>query len=72
MKEFLKAVVADIPNNDRAEFEAEVKQLLKRTRQKLLGEVQTMLAAYNVSRQADLDLLRKEIDRIFLEDEDVL
>lgn len=68
MKEFIDATIPIVPIEQQEQFRLEAEQLIRRTRQRLLGEVQAMLANYNISRQADLDLLRKEIDLIFLED----
>ncbi len=67
MQSFLNKVLPGLPGEVHEELEKEVKQLVARTKKKLLGQVQTMLAAYNSSRQADLDLLRKQIDTLFLE-----
>lgn len=67
MQTFLANVFPGLPGEVHAEVEKEVKQLVRRVRQQLLGEIQMMLANYNLELQEDLELLRKEIDRIFLE-----
>lgn len=68
MKEFLDHILPTIPPDQQEDFKEEVEYLISRTRKQLLGEVQTLLAAFNTVHQADLDLLRKEIDRIFLQE----
>jgi hypothetical protein len=70
MKRFLNDILPGLPGEVHTEVEKEVKQLVARTRKQLLGEMQQLLAAYNLSQQADLDHLRREIDRLFLEAED--
>lgn len=67
MQKFLEETLPSIPPERQDQFKKDAQRLVDRTRQRLLGEVQALLATYNIGRQADLDLLRKEIDRIFLE-----
>lgn len=54
-------------DDSNADCKNECRELVYRIRQQLLGEVQMLLAAYNVRQQVCLELLRKEIDRLFLE-----
>jgi hypothetical protein len=70
MDKFLEKILPGLPGEVHTEVEKEVKQLIARTRKRLLGELQQMLAAYNLSHQADLDHLRREVDRLFMEAEE--
>jgi hypothetical protein len=70
MEAFLNNILPGLPGEVHTEVEKEVRRLIARTRKRLLGEIQQMLAAYNVSHQADLDYLRREVDRLFMEAEE--
>lgn len=68
MNAFLGKIFPHLPPEIHAEIDKEIRKIIQRNKRDLLGEVQSMLGSYSSSRAADLDLLRREVDRIFLED----
>lgn len=67
MNNFLESILPDLPGDVHEQVEKEIREIIAKSRGQLLGDIQMLLSGYSLGQQARLDLLRKEIDRLFLE-----